>query len=169
MYRCEGDGGSSTVLTAFAQASPLPKCNAGASLLAHVVVSKYNDHCPLARRERIFEREGLRVPRQTQCDWALGTTELLQRLMPVLRDQLLLSPVIFSDDTTLALRAPGPAARQDDHRPAVDLHLGRRPPGRTRALAEGGPGGAAVRLQRQPGRRTPATNIAGLVRLAAGR
>ena len=105
-YRCEGDDGSSTVLTAFAQASPLPKCQAGASLLAHVVVSKYNDHCPLARRERIFEREGLRVPRQTQCDWALTTTELLQRLMPVLREQLLLSPVIFSDDTTLALRAP---------------------------------------------------------------
>jgi transposase len=105
-YRCDNDDGSSTVLTAFAQASPLPKCNAGASLLAHVIVSKYNDHCPLARRERIFEREGLRVSRQTQCDWVLGSTGLLQRLMPVLHEQLLQAPVIFSDDTTLALRAP---------------------------------------------------------------
>jgi transposase len=42
--------GSSTVLTAIAQASPLPKCQACASLLAHVVVSKYNEHWPLARR-----------------------------------------------------------------------------------------------------------------------
>jgi transposase len=105
-YRCEAGDGNSTVLTAFAQASPLPKCQAGASLLAHVVVSKYNDHCPLARRERIFEREGLRVSRQTQCDWTMGTTQLLQRLMPVLQDQLLQAPVIFTDDTTLALRAP---------------------------------------------------------------
>lgn len=105
-YRCEGDYGSSTVRTAFAQTSPLPKCQAGASLLAHVVVSKDNEHCPLSQRERIFEREGLRVPQQTQRDWDLGTRDLLQRLMPVLRKQLLLSPVIFSDDTTLALRAP---------------------------------------------------------------
>jgi len=105
-YRCDSGDGSSTVRTAFARPSPLPKCNAGASLLAHVVVSKYNDHCPLARRERIFERDGLRLSRQTQCDWALGSMELLQRLMPVLREQLLQAPVIFSDDTTLALRAP---------------------------------------------------------------
>jgi transposase len=46
------------------------------------------------------------VSRQTQCDWTLGTTQLLQRLMPVLQDQLLQAPVIFTDDTTLALRAP---------------------------------------------------------------
>jgi transposase len=105
-YRCDSDDGSSTVRTAIAQASPLPKCNAGASLLAHVMVSKYNDHCPLARRERISVRDGLRLPRQTQCDWALGSAELLQRLMPVLRRQLLQAPVIFTDDTTLAMRAP---------------------------------------------------------------
>jgi transposase len=49
-YRCDADDGSSAVLTAIAQASPLPKCQAGASLLAHVVVSKYNEHWPLARR-----------------------------------------------------------------------------------------------------------------------
>ncbi|HET9643219.1 MAG TPA: IS66 family transposase zinc-finger binding domain-containing protein [Burkholderiaceae bacterium] len=61
-YRCDSDDGSSTVRTAIAQASPLPKCNAGASLLAHVMVSKYNDHCPLARRERISVRDGLRLP-----------------------------------------------------------------------------------------------------------
>lgn len=105
-YRCDADDGRSTVLTAFAQTSPLPKCNAGASLLAHVIVSKYTDHCPLARRERIFERDGLRLSRQTQCDWVLGSAQLLQRLLPVLREQLLQAPVIFSDDTTLALRAP---------------------------------------------------------------
>ncbi|MGQ5491054.1 IS66 family transposase zinc-finger binding domain-containing protein, partial [Thauera sp. ZXT1-4] len=47
-YRCESADGRSTVRTATAQGSPLPRSNAGAGLLAHVMVSKYLDHCPLA-------------------------------------------------------------------------------------------------------------------------
>ena len=171
-YRCDNDDGSSTVRTAFAQPSPLAKCNAGASLLAHVVVSKYQDHCPLARRERIFGRDGLELSRQTQCDWILRTTELLQPLMPVLRERLLQAPVIFSGRHHAgAARAEGPVpgpARQDDHRPCMDLYLGRLPARRARAVATRGPG-RAVRLQRQPRRRASTTNTAGLVGVAAGR
>jgi transposase len=110
-YRCEHESGGSTIRTAWAQTSPIPKSNAGASLLAHVMVSKYADHCPLARQERIFARRGVRVPRQTLCDWTLGSAELLMPLMPVLRRYILGSAVIFTDDTTLALKAP-----QGDHR-----------------------------------------------------
>lgn len=104
-YRCEDDAGRSTIRTATAQTSPLMRSNAGPGLLAHVMVSKYADHNPLARIERILARHDARVPRQTLCDWTLGSTELLMPLMPVLRRYVLGSAVIFTDDTTLALKA----------------------------------------------------------------
>ncbi|HEX2337011.1 MAG TPA: IS66 family transposase [Hyphomicrobiaceae bacterium] len=104
-YRCEDDAGGSTIRTAFAQTSPLRRSNAGPGLLAHVMVSKYADHNPLARIERILERHDAHVPRQTLCDWTLGSAELLMPLMPLLRRYVLGSAVIFTDDTTLALKA----------------------------------------------------------------
>ena len=105
-YRCEDDSGARTIRTAWAQPSPLARSNAGAGLLAHVLVSKYADHNPLARIERILDRHDARISRQTLCDWALGSAELLMPLMPVLRRYVLGSAVIFTDDTTIALKKP---------------------------------------------------------------
>jgi len=105
-YRCEDAGGASTIRTAWAQTSPLARSNAGAGLLAHVLVSKYADHNPLARIERILARHDARVSRQTLCDWTLGAAQLLKPLMPVLKRHVLGSAVIFTDDTTLALKRP---------------------------------------------------------------
>ena len=106
-YRCETADGHRTVRTATAQGAPVPKSNAGAGLLAHVLVSKYLDHCPLARQSRIFARQGVVLSRQTLCDWVLDASDLLAVLMPALQRHVLASPVIFTDDTTLALQAPG--------------------------------------------------------------
>lgn len=104
-YRCEDETGASTVRTAWAQPSPIARSNAGAGLLAHVMVSKYADHCPLARQERILARHGARLSRQTLCDWTLGAAELLAPLMAPLKRHILGSAVIFTDDTTLKLKA----------------------------------------------------------------
>jgi len=38
-------------------------------LLAHVMVSKYVDHLPLYRLERIFDREHVDLSRATLCGW----------------------------------------------------------------------------------------------------
>ncbi len=105
-YRCEDAAGVSTIRTASAETSPLLRSNAGPGLLAHVMVSKYADHCPHARLERILARGGVRRSRQTLCDWTLGSTELLCPLMEPLKRHVLGSAVIFTDDTTLALKAP---------------------------------------------------------------
>ncbi|MEF7616956.1 IS66 family transposase [Aquincola sp. MAHUQ-54] len=104
-YRCEDEAGRSTIRTATAQASPLVRSNAGAGLLAHVMVSKYADHNPLARQERQLARHGVRRSRQTLCDWTLGAAELLAPLLVPLKRHVLGSAVIFTDDTTLALKA----------------------------------------------------------------
>lgn len=108
-YRCEKEG-ASTIRVAAAEPSPIPKSNASAGLLAHVLVSKYADGLPLNRQERIFKRHGLELSRATLCDWALMSTELLARLLELLKLHVLRSPVIFADDTTLDLILGGRGA-----------------------------------------------------------
>ncbi|MBB5446118.1 MULTISPECIES: hypothetical protein [unclassified Paraburkholderia] len=49
-YAARKDG-ESTIVTASAQPSPLPKSDASASLLANVLVNTYVDHLPLNRQE----------------------------------------------------------------------------------------------------------------------
>lgn len=60
---------------------PIPRGIAGPGLLAHVLVSKYADHLPLHRQERIFRREGLRLSRSTLCGFVQGSVALLTRVV----------------------------------------------------------------------------------------
>lgn len=80
---------------------PLPKSYAGASLLAHVAVSKFADHCPLYRQEGMIARSGLELSRSSMCGWMLGCAELLQPLVERMKKNMLASKVIQSDDTTV--------------------------------------------------------------------
>src|ERR1035438_7204138 len=45
----------------------------GPGLLAHIAASKYADHLPLHRLERILARHGVELSRQTMCDWGCWT------------------------------------------------------------------------------------------------
>ena len=58
----------------------IPGCLAGPGLLAEVIVSKGADHLPLYRLEGIFERQGVKLSRQTMDGWWLQTAEFLQPL-----------------------------------------------------------------------------------------
>ena len=42
---------------------------AGPGLLAHVLVSKFDDHLPLYRQNEIFARMGADIPASTLVDW----------------------------------------------------------------------------------------------------
>lgn len=72
---------------------PLPGSEAGPGLLAQVLVSKYHDHLPLHRQERIFARHGTRFSRQTLCDWCAGCAQLFEPLVSLIRTQVLGSQV----------------------------------------------------------------------------
>jgi transposase len=85
-------------------ASPIPRSMATASLLSFLIVSKYLDHQPLNRIERILKRHGIRLPRSTQCDWMMASAKLLERLTTRMRRDLLQSPQVFTDDTILPLQ-----------------------------------------------------------------
>lgn len=101
-YACRKDG-ESTIRTAFAQPSPLPKSNAGAGLLAHILVSTFVDHLPIHRQEKIFSRQGVDLPRSTLCEWKLASGELLAVLRAPLIEHTLNAPRLHTDDTTMPL------------------------------------------------------------------
>ncbi len=85
-------------------ASPIPRSMATPSLLSYLIVSKYLDHQPLNRIERIMARHGIRLPRSTQCDWLMASAKLLKPLVTIMRAELLRSPQVFTDDTILPLQ-----------------------------------------------------------------
>lgn len=85
-------------------ASPIPRSMATPSLLSYLIVSKYLDHQPLNRIERIMGRHGIRLPRSTQCDWLMACAKLLKPLVTAMRAELLQSPQVFTDDTILPLQ-----------------------------------------------------------------
>ncbi len=88
-----------TVRTATKPPQPIEKSTAGASLLAQVIVAKTADHLPLHRQERIFERHGVEISRQTMCGWLQQGADLLKPLYAVAKQTLFASKVIGTDDT----------------------------------------------------------------------
>jgi len=92
--QCEGE-----VLTADKPRQPIEKCLAGPGLLAQVAVSKYADHLPLHRLERILKRHGVDLHRSTMCDWMAGCASVLQPLHRLMRDRVLQSAVVHTDDS----------------------------------------------------------------------
>ena len=68
------------VVEAPAPPQAVEKSLAGEGLLAHVVISKYLDHVPLYRLERIFLRQGVDLSRATLCGWVADVATALSRL-----------------------------------------------------------------------------------------
>jgi transposase len=90
---------SCTIKTAGKPSQPIEKSNAGASLLAQVIVSKFADHLPLHRQEKIFERHGAEISRKSMCGWLAQCADLLNPLYGSLKEVLFESKVIGTDDT----------------------------------------------------------------------
>jgi transposase len=106
---CCSPQGQPHIVAAQKPEQPLGKGSPGAGLLAHLIVNKYADHLPLYRQESILERQGLELARSTTCDWMAQCAVKLQPLYELMKDALLQSRVIHTDDT--------PVKRQDaaDH------------------------------------------------------
>jgi transposase len=82
----------------------IPGALAGPGLMAQVIVSKGADHLPLHRLEGIFQRQGVRISRQTMDGWWLGVAEFLQPLYTLAVEVVLASHVIHTDDTSVRIR-----------------------------------------------------------------
>ena len=80
---------------------PLPKSNAGASLLAHLLVSKYQDHLPFYRQIEMFKRQGITLAQATINGWFSAAVNLLEPLYETLKKEVLSSDYIQIDETTI--------------------------------------------------------------------
>lgn len=78
---------------------PIAKGLPGPGLLTQVILSKYQDHLPLYRQERIFARHGVHLARSSLCDWMARCADLLQGVYTCLKQQVLSSRIIQTDDT----------------------------------------------------------------------
>jgi transposase len=96
---CQKYACACTVKTANKPAQPIEKSTAGASLLAHVIVSKLADHLPVHRQARMMRRFGVEIADQTMCGWMRQSAELLDPLYARLKDFVLRSKVVGTDDT----------------------------------------------------------------------
>jgi len=86
---------------------PIEKGLAGAGLLSQVIVSKYADHLPLYRMEDIFSRQGVKIPRSTMCDWMAGSADVLEPLYELMKQRVLKSKIIHTDDTPVGVQDEG--------------------------------------------------------------
>src|ERR1700722_9292964 len=96
---CKKYAGACTVKTACKPPQPIEKSVAGASLLAQVIVSKIADHLPVHRQAKIFSRFGVEIPDQTMGGWMRQSAELLDPLYVRLKQFVLSSKVVGTDDT----------------------------------------------------------------------
>src|SRR5262249_38411140 len=95
----------STFLTASRPPSPIARGRAGPGLLAHLIFSKFCDHLPLYRCERMLARFGVTQSRSTMCDWLAQSAVLLRPLWELLRARVRQSRVIQTDDTPVRVQA----------------------------------------------------------------
>ncbi len=79
-YKMTGENNDTFILSAPAPSRPLPKCVAGPSVLAQLLVDKFCDHLPVMRQAARFERDGVIIPYNTLLDWAGKSVDLLTPL-----------------------------------------------------------------------------------------
>lgn len=89
----------SRIRTAPVKPQMIPKSMASSSLLADVLTSKFCDALPFYRQEKIFERHGVDLPRQTMCQWSMKIHENAKVLQDIMEEDLLKSQILGMDET----------------------------------------------------------------------
>ena len=80
---------------------PLPRSNAGPSLLAELLIGKYMHHLPFHRQLAIFKQSGVSIPASTVNGWFKGSSDLLRALYHRLREIVMETDYLQVDETTV--------------------------------------------------------------------
>lgn len=84
-----------------APSRPIPGSMAGPGLLAHVLVSKFDDHVPLYRLNEIYARMGADVPDSTLLDWCGRAMKVLEPVTEKIEAEVMAAPILHADDTPI--------------------------------------------------------------------
>lgn len=86
---------------------PIEQSMASASLLAHILVDKYEYHLPLYRQEKIFAQQfGVELSRKTMGSWVEQAAELLKPVYRAIRQDLLAGSYLQADETPIRYLDP---------------------------------------------------------------
>ncbi len=80
---------------------PIAGSMAGAGLLAHVLVSKFDGHLPLYCQNEIFARLGADIPYSTLVDWCGRACQVLMPLAERIATRIMASALLHADDTLI--------------------------------------------------------------------
>jgi transposase len=101
---CQHCDGSPHIEMATKAAQPIEKGLPGPGLLAHIAVSKMQDHLPLYRLEQIYGRIGVDIARSTMCSWMMNCGMLVQPLVGLMTRRIMQSKAIHTDDTPVPVQ-----------------------------------------------------------------
>lgn len=74
----------------------------GVGLLSHVILSKFADHLPLYRQEKIFaERYGVEISRKRMADWMRVSADWFKPIYEVMRRNLIQGDYLQVDETPI--------------------------------------------------------------------
>ena len=109
---CEEETGEANILKTPKQPVLYPGSFASAEAVAYIMTQKFVMYSPLYRLEQEFNREGLKLSRQTMANWMLNTSDTwLRPVYDVLHRALCKESVLHGDETTLqVLRESGKAS-----------------------------------------------------------
>lgn len=99
-----------TIKTAALPLLPLPRYNAGPSLLAELLLGKYMYHLPFHRQISMIKLTGVRLPASTVSNWFMGSCDLLRALYYRAKEIVLSSDYIQVDESTV------PVINNEKHR-----------------------------------------------------
>jgi transposase len=86
---------------------PIEQSMAGPGLLAHVVVTKFEQHTPLYRLERIFSQQhGVELSRKTMGDWVFQVAELVKPVYHAIGEALRQRSYLQADETPIRCLDP---------------------------------------------------------------
>lgn len=83
---------------------PIPRGNAGAGLLAHLLISKYTDHLPFYRQVQQFKRQDIDIAESTISGWFAATCRILEPLYERLVSRIRQSSYLMADETPIPVQ-----------------------------------------------------------------
>ncbi|WP_283129815.1 IS66 family transposase [Enterovibrio norvegicus] len=99
--QCEQHAEKSRIHQRPAPDSIIPKSFATESLLANIILGKYQYALPLYRQETLFSQSGIDLSRTTMARWVIQVSEKFKPLYQALRAHLLEQIVVQADETPL--------------------------------------------------------------------
>lgn len=82
---------------------PIPKGNAGPSMISHLLISKFVDSLPFYRQAQIFKRQDLNIAESTIGGWFSAGCNLLLPLYDSLKTKILAGWYLMADETPIAV------------------------------------------------------------------